>query len=106
MKTMKDFLRWYNNCDVIPMVEAVDKMFVFYRAKSLDIFKDDISLPGLAYKMLLSCTEEKFLKVFLIPYSRKRITPRDTQTDKESSHERAVHLTVIEFVHGFVLDLL
>ena len=24
------------------------------------MFKDAISLPGLAYKMLLSCTEEKF----------------------------------------------
>jgi len=54
MKTMKDFLRWYNNCDVIPMVEALDKMFDFYRAKGLDMFKDAISLPGLAYKMLLS----------------------------------------------------
>jgi hypothetical protein len=60
MKTMKDFLRWYNNCDVIPMVEAIDKMFAFYRAKGLDMFKDAISLPGLAYKMLLTCTEEKF----------------------------------------------
>ena len=53
MTNMKDFLRWYNNCDVIPMVEAINKMFVFYRAKGLDMFKDAISLPGLAYKMLL-----------------------------------------------------
>jgi hypothetical protein len=60
MTTMMDFLRWYNNCDVVPMVEALDKMFVFYRDKGLDMFKDAISLPGLAYKMLLSCTEEKF----------------------------------------------
>jgi hypothetical protein len=42
------------------MVEALNKMFVFYRDKGLDMFKDAISLPGLAYKMLLSCTEEKF----------------------------------------------
>jgi hypothetical protein len=40
---MKDFLRWYNNCDVIPMVEALDKMFVFYRAKGSYMFKDAIS---------------------------------------------------------------
>jgi hypothetical protein len=60
MKTMKDFLRWYNNCDVIPMVEALNRMFVFYRDKGLDMFKDAISLPDLAYKMLLSCTPEKF----------------------------------------------
>ena len=60
MNTMIDFLRWYNNCNVIPMVEAIYKMFVFYRKKGLDMFKDAISLPGLAYKMLLTCTEEKF----------------------------------------------
>ncbi len=60
MKNMMDFLRWYNNCDVIPMVEAINKMFLFYSAKGLDMFKDAISLPGLAYKMLLSCTPEKF----------------------------------------------
>jgi hypothetical protein len=60
MKNMMDFLRWYNNCDVIPMVEAINKMFLFYRAKGLDMFKDAISLPGLAYKVLLSCTPEKF----------------------------------------------
>ena len=60
MKSMKDFLKWYNNCDVIPMIEAIDKMFIFYRSKGLDMFKDAVSLPGLAYKMLLSSTENKF----------------------------------------------
>lgn len=60
MTSMMDFLRWYNNCDVVPMVEALKKMFVFYRDKGLDMFKDAISLPGLAYKMLLTCTDAKF----------------------------------------------
>jgi hypothetical protein len=69
MNTMMDFLRWYNNCDVIPMVEAINKMFVFYREKGLDMFKDAISLPGLAYKMLLTCTEEK---IFIIQRRRQR----------------------------------
>jgi hypothetical protein len=27
MKTMKEFLTWYNNKDVEPMLEAIDKMF-------------------------------------------------------------------------------
>ena len=43
------------NLPVIPMVEAINKMFEFYRAKNLDMFKDAISLPGLAYKMLMNC---------------------------------------------------
>ena len=29
MNIMMDFLRWYSNCDVIPMVEVINKMFVF-----------------------------------------------------------------------------
>ena len=49
MSNMMDFWKWYNNCDVIPMVDAMNKMFVFYRDKGLDMFKDAISIPGLAY---------------------------------------------------------
>ncbi len=29
MKTFEDFLEWYNNLDVIPFVEAVEKMKLF-----------------------------------------------------------------------------
>ncbi len=57
---MFDYLEYYNNCDVIPMVEAINKMFLFYRAKKLDMFKDAISLPGLAYKMLMNCPNANF----------------------------------------------
>ena len=42
------------------MVEAINKMFEFYRAKKLDMFKVAISLPGLAYKMLISCPNANF----------------------------------------------
>ena len=59
-KNMFDYLEYYNNCDVIPMVEAINKMFQFYRARNLDMFKDAISLPGLAYKMLMNCPKANF----------------------------------------------
>jgi hypothetical protein len=59
-KNMFDYLEYYNNCDVIPMVEAINKMFEFYRARNLDMFKDAISLPGLAYKMLMNCPNANF----------------------------------------------
>ncbi len=32
------------------MVEAINRINKFYRAKNLDMFKDAISSPGLAYK--------------------------------------------------------
>jgi hypothetical protein len=44
--TFKDFLEWYNNLDVLPFIEAVEKMKTFYKLKRLDIFKYGVSLPG------------------------------------------------------------
>ena len=50
MITFKDYLVWYNNLDVEPFVEAIVKMFEFYQLRSLDLFKDGISVPGLVMK--------------------------------------------------------
>jgi len=44
MKTFKDFLEWYNNLDVIPFVEAIEKMKVFHKNKHLDLFRDGVML--------------------------------------------------------------
>ncbi len=45
MKIFKDFLEWYNNLDVLPITEAVEKMKTFYKAKKLDLLKDGVLLP-------------------------------------------------------------
>ena len=47
MKTMRDFLVWYNNRDVMPFLQAIDKQFAFYQQHNIDMFKDGISVPGL-----------------------------------------------------------
>jgi chromosomal replication initiation ATPase DnaA len=60
MKTFKDFLEWYNNLDVLPFIEAVEKMKDFYKLKRLDIFKDGVSLPGLVLKYLMKSTDSDF----------------------------------------------
>ncbi|KAJ8050420.1 Zinc finger protein MSN4 [Holothuria leucospilota] len=52
MKTMRDFLVWYNNRDVEPFVEALEKMANFYKERGIDAFKDGISVPGLTMKYL------------------------------------------------------
>ena len=44
MKTMNDFLVWYNNKDVEPMLEAINKMFQFNQNRCIDMFKDGISV--------------------------------------------------------------
>ena len=60
MKTFKDFLEWYNNLDVLPFIESVEKMKTFYKAKRLDLFKDGVSLPGLVLKYLMKSTDADF----------------------------------------------
>jgi hypothetical protein len=60
MKTMKDYLEYYNNLDVIPFIQAVEQMKKFYQSKKLDIFKDGVSLPGLVLKYLMKSTDAKF----------------------------------------------
>ena len=52
MSTMRDFIQWYNNLDVIPFVEAISKQKAFYLEHELDMFKDAISIPGLAEKIM------------------------------------------------------
>ena len=54
MQTFRDYLIWYNNLDVEPFVEAVEKMFEFYQPRGIDLFKDSISVPGLVMKSLFS----------------------------------------------------
>ena len=48
MTTMREYLVWYNNRDVTPFLEAIDKQAAFYRDRDIDMFKDGISVPGLS----------------------------------------------------------
>ena len=44
MTAFKDFLVWYNNLDVVPFLEAVEKMSTFWQERKIDMFKDGISV--------------------------------------------------------------
>ena len=54
MSSMRDFLIWYNNLDVKPMLEAVAKQCAIYKTKGIDMLKDAISLPGLAIRWMFA----------------------------------------------------
>ena len=58
MQTFADFVRWYNNTDTEPFVEAVVKLQALYRDKHIDIFKTSVSVPGVARFLLFKCAEE------------------------------------------------
>ena len=60
LSSFKDFLRWYNKKDVVPTLEAMQKMIVFYHDKDIDMLKLGCTLPNLANISLHKSTDAKF----------------------------------------------
>ena len=49
--TFADFLKWYNDLDVTPMIQAIENMNEFYKQKHIDFMHQAISLPGVAMRV-------------------------------------------------------
>ena len=60
MSSFKDFFQWYNNRDVVPTLEAMQKMIAFYYDKHIDMLKLGCTLTNLANFCLHNFTEAKF----------------------------------------------
>ena len=60
MSSFKDFLRWYNNKDVVPTLEPMQKLIAFYHDKDIDMLKLGCTLPNLANICLHKSTDAKF----------------------------------------------
>lgn len=45
MQTMQDWPRYYNDLNVEPSLEALQKMTGFYLQREIDILKDVVSIP-------------------------------------------------------------
>ena len=56
MKTFRDWLEYYNNLDVTPFLETLEKMKAYYTKLGVDIFKDAVSLPGVSMQYILRGT--------------------------------------------------
>ena len=59
MTTLRDFLVLYNNRDVVPFLQAIDRQFAFYQQRGIDVFKQGISVPGLTLLYLFNDLPEK-----------------------------------------------
>ena len=46
MATFRDFVKWYNNKDVVPTLEAIQTMMEFYHNKGYDMLKLGCTLPN------------------------------------------------------------
>ena len=49
--TFADYLKWYNDLDVTPMISAIDNMNNFYKERKIDFIHQAISLPGIAMRV-------------------------------------------------------
>ena len=61
MQYFSDFLKWYNNKDIIPTLEAMQKMIEIYHNKGIDMLKLGCRLPNLANFCLHKSTDSKFI---------------------------------------------
>ena len=59
MTRFEEFLVWYNNLDVEPFLEAIEKQSEIYKLKKIDMLKSAISLPGLSVRWMFTEVEEK-----------------------------------------------
>ena len=60
MQTFKDYLVYYNNLDIGPFCTALNNFIQIYKSQKTDIFKDYVTLPGVARKMLYNLSNSKF----------------------------------------------
>ena len=60
MGSFKDFLSWYNKKDVMPTLDAMQKMTAFYHDKDIDMLTLGCTSPNLANICLHNFTDAKF----------------------------------------------
>ena len=60
MRTFRDYLIHYNNLDTGPFCKTLSTFVDLYVAEGIDIFKDYITLPGVARKMIYASSESNF----------------------------------------------
>ena len=56
MQTFGDWLEYYNNLDVTPFLETLEKIKAYYTNLGVDIFKDAVLLPGVSQQYILRGT--------------------------------------------------
>ena len=65
MTRFRDYVKLYNNLDVVGMIEGIDKMRQIYQHHGLSMLKDAVSLPRLSQKIIFrSLAEDDYFVSF------------------------------------------
>ena len=57
---IQDFVRWYNNKDVVPTLEVLQKVVTFYHDKDINVLKLGCSCANLTNTCLHKSTNANF----------------------------------------------
>ena len=115
MTTFRDFLRWFNNKDVVPTLDAMQEMIKFYHNKGIDLLKLGCKLPNLATICLHKSTDYKLYPFFssdsdLLEQLRKNMTggPSIVFTRKAVANETFIRKlnSLCKSIVGFVASQL
>lgn len=102
MTNLFDLLRWYNDLDVEPFVDAICIQRDVYKEYGLDLFIDAVSLPGIAEKVLYQHAYKNIQKLPMqsgapFEFSKKRFLGYEVQDDK-ASREFGLTMNHIQFL--------
>ena len=71
--TFADFLKWYNDLDVTPMLQAIENMNDFYKNTRIDFIHQAISLPGVAMRVCFNSITDPSTEFHLFNSKNKEI---------------------------------
>ena len=64
MQNFGDFVRYYNDLDVIGLVQGIEKLSKIYFDQGFNMFKDAVSLPKLTQKLIFKPLKEDYFTTF------------------------------------------
>ena len=71
--TFADYLKWYNDLDVTPMIQAIENMNVFYKNIRIDFIHQAISIPGVAIRVCFNSIADPAAEFHLFNPKNKNI---------------------------------
>ena len=71
--TFADYLRWYNNLDMTPMITAIERMNEYYKEKNIDFMHQAITLPGVAKWFCLDSITDNTAEIHLFSQKQQDI---------------------------------
>ena len=71
--TFADYLKWYNDLDVTPMIQAIENMNEFYKNICIDFIHQAISIPGVAMRVCFNSITDPVAEFHLCNPKKKDI---------------------------------